>query len=65
MSRIVICANCRKRLHRQRNGAWYHNHNASVSCHPAQVSSRRAEPREVTRAEARRVAAGQVKAAAS
>lgn len=45
--RVVICANCRKRLHRQRNGAWYHNRNASVSCYPGGGSEKRAEPREV------------------
>ena len=40
----IFCANCRKRIHKQRNGAWYHDHNASVSCHPGQGRSGRAEP---------------------
>ena len=47
LRKIVICANCRKRIHKQRNGAWYHSHNASVSCRPGQGSGMRAEPVEV------------------
>jgi hypothetical protein len=43
-SRIIICANCRRRLHRQRDGSWYHAHNASVSCRPGEGSQWRAEP---------------------
>ncbi len=41
---IVICQLCRRRLHRQRNGEWYHTHNASVSCRPGQGSEQRATP---------------------
>lgn len=40
----VICASCRRLLHMQRNGAWYHNHNGSVSCYPGQGSEKRANP---------------------
>lgn len=39
-----FCAYCRKRIHRQRNGAWYHDHNASVSCYPGEGSWKRATP---------------------
>lgn len=46
-ARIFICCYCRKRIHRQRNGEWYHNHNASVSCRPGQGSERRATPVEI------------------
>jgi hypothetical protein len=46
-SRVVICRFCRKRVHQQRNGAWYHNHNASVSCRPGEGSDRRALPLEL------------------
>jgi hypothetical protein len=46
-TRIVICQLCRKRVHRQRTGDWYHNHNASVSCRPGEGSGRRAVPFEV------------------
>src|SRR5215472_9928909 len=38
------CGYCRQRIHQQRNGAWYHNHNASVSCRPGEGSDRRAFP---------------------
>lgn len=31
---IVKCAYCRRRILRMRDGAWYHEHNASVSCKP-------------------------------
>ncbi len=44
MNGRVICQLCRKRLHRQRNGAWYHDHNASVSCHPGDGTGRQAIP---------------------
>lgn len=45
---MAICANCRRRLHRQRSGAWYHDHNASVSCWPGDGSGKRATPLSVT-----------------
>ena len=38
------CGYCRKKITRQRNGAWYHDHNASVSCRPGEGSDRRAFP---------------------
>jgi hypothetical protein len=41
---VMICQLCRRRIHRQRNGAWYHNHNASVSCRPGDGSGRKAVP---------------------
>lgn len=40
----VICAICRRTLHMQRNGAWYHDHNASESCYFGTGSSKRANP---------------------
>lgn len=39
----TVCTYCRRAIHRQRNGEWYHNHNASVSCRPG-WASRRAAP---------------------
>ena len=45
--RITICQFCRKRIDRQRNGAWYHRHNSSVSCRPGEGSERRATPLEI------------------
>jgi hypothetical protein len=45
--RIVICQLCRKRVHKQRNGEWYHNRNGSVSCRPGEGSGRRAVPFEI------------------
>lgn len=45
--RITICQLCRKRIDRQRNGAWYHRHNSSVSCRPGEGSDRRAVPLEI------------------
>lgn len=43
-ARITRCVYCRKRIHKQRNGEWYHNHNASVACRPGEGSDRRATP---------------------
>ena len=40
----VICQFCHRRVHCQRNGAWYHSHNASVSCHPGEGTGRCALP---------------------
>lgn len=34
MARRIVCCYCRKRIYKQRNGAWYHEHNASVACRP-------------------------------
>jgi hypothetical protein len=45
--RIVICQLCRRRLHRQGNGEWYHNRNASVFCDHHDGSRRRALPLEI------------------
>lgn len=45
--RIVICQLCRGRLHKQRNGAWYHDRNSSESCRPGEGSERRATPLEI------------------
>jgi hypothetical protein len=42
----MICQLCRRRVHKQRNGAWYHDHNASRSCHPGDGSGRKAIPIE-------------------
>lgn len=47
--RITICCYCRRRIYRVRNGEWYHEHNASVSCRPGEGSDRRATPIEVER----------------
>jgi hypothetical protein len=44
---ITICQYCRKRVYRQRNGAWYHYGNASMSCRPGEGSDRRAAPLEI------------------
>ena len=46
MARVVVCCYCRKQIHRQRNGAWYHDHNASVACRPGEglTAGRRATP---------------------
>lgn len=41
----IRCANCRKPIHMQRNGDWYHDQTASVSCYLGQGSPKRAEPR--------------------
>jgi len=48
MIRRVICQLCRKVLHKQRNGAWYHDHNASEFCNPGNGTGRKAVPLEVT-----------------
>jgi hypothetical protein len=45
--RIVICQLCRKRLHRARNGAWYHDRGASEFCHPGDGTGRKAVPLEI------------------
>jgi hypothetical protein len=37
------CTYCYRPIHQQRNGAWYHDHNASVSCRPG-WSSNKATP---------------------
>jgi hypothetical protein len=42
--RVMICQLCRKRVHQQRNGAWYHDHNSSVACRPGEGGDRRATP---------------------
>jgi hypothetical protein len=42
-----ICQHCRRRVHRQRSGDWYHDRNGSVSCSPGEGSGRRATPIEV------------------
>ena len=31
---VHLCAYCRRKIHKQRNGAWYHTHSASVRCRP-------------------------------
>ena len=41
---VTICMICRKRVHQQRNGAWYHDRNGSVSCYPGSGSEKRATP---------------------
>jgi hypothetical protein len=38
------CAYCYKPIHKQRNGEWYHDRNASTSCSPGSGSDRRALP---------------------
>jgi hypothetical protein len=43
----TICCNCRRHIYRQRNGAWYHTANGSVSCRPGEGSGRTASPAEV------------------
>jgi hypothetical protein len=45
--RVTICQLCRKRLRKQRNGAWYHRHNASEFCHPGDGTHRKAVPFEI------------------
>lgn len=30
--RVIICQLCRRRVHRQRDGSWYHNRTASQFC---------------------------------
>ena len=45
---VTICGFCRKGIHRQRNGEWYHNHSASVSCYPGDGSDKRAFPAAAT-----------------
>ena len=30
----TYCGNCYRRIHKQRDDKWYHNHNASVACKP-------------------------------
>jgi len=39
----MYCENCRKRIYKARDGAWYHDHNASAFCDPGQGSGRRAD----------------------
>lgn len=46
--RITICQICRKRVRKQRNGAWYHDRNSSESCYFGSGSSQRAVPLEIT-----------------
>lgn len=36
----TYCAHCRRRIHKQRNDEWYHNHNASRSCRPGWTANR-------------------------
>jgi hypothetical protein len=43
----VRCGYCRRLIHKQRNGAWYHNHNASEFCKPGVGTGRKAFPRGV------------------
>ena len=45
--RITICQLCRKRLSKQRNGAWYHRHNASEFCRPGDGTHRKSVPLEI------------------
>lgn len=45
--RITICQLCRKRLRRQRNGAWYHRHNASEFCRPGDGTHRKSVALEI------------------
>lgn len=53
VKRITICCYCRKRIHRQRNGEWYHDHNASTACRPGDCNpDRQASPVEVGRVDA-------------
>jgi hypothetical protein len=47
----IICASRRRPLHMQRNDAYYHDHNASVSCYPGTGSSKRANPIRVAESE--------------
>jgi hypothetical protein len=44
MKHFYFCLNCRRRVFLARDSRWYHDHNASVSCHPGDHSGRRAEP---------------------
>lgn len=44
---VCICQLCRRRVFRQRNGAWYHRHNGSVACRPGEGSDARATPLQV------------------
>lgn len=37
---VVRCAYCRRAIHKQRNGEWYHTGNASVSCRPGWTSNK-------------------------
>ncbi len=43
----VICQLCRKRVHKQRNGAWYHDRNSSEFCHPGDETGRKAVPLQI------------------
>jgi hypothetical protein len=36
------CGYCRRLIHKQRDGSWYHNHNASVFCKPGDRPARKA-----------------------
>jgi hypothetical protein len=40
----IICHWCRRPVHQQRNGEWYHDHTASVFCHPGDGIGRVAMP---------------------
>jgi len=44
MAAVTYCAYCRKRIRRQRNGAWYHDRNSSTACYFGSGSDRRATP---------------------
>lgn len=39
-----FCGYCHRAIYRQRDGSWYHEHNASVFCHPGDGSGREAFP---------------------
>jgi hypothetical protein len=52
---VVICQLCRRRVHRLRDGSWYHDRNSSWFCYPGDGTKRKAIPvhlREETRADA-------------
>lgn len=44
MSGYWVCQLCWKRVHKQRNGAWYHDRTSSESCRPGDGSGQKAVP---------------------
>jgi hypothetical protein len=50
---LVTCQLCRKRVHKQRDGSWYHDRNASWFCHPGDGTGRKAIPVHVREANQR------------
>ena len=44
---ITICQLCRKRVHRVRNGEWYHDRNSSAFCDHTDGMGRKAVPLEI------------------